>query len=304
MKKISYLLVLLLLAGVNSFAQKKSVTVYSEHESIEVTRELWKAFVAVDADKYRSFFADSAYLMNHGQRSKITANANIGTWLPGWVANYDNLKVVDDKPASPDALVYKEGQTWTQDWLRMHGIHKETGIRLDVPFHNLYGFNEDGKISVMISYFNNNIFEEISASQKTKENGKVFIHHPYIATVRMAVNAFMARDMEKLRSFYSEKAVYGSTMMEWGKQISIDDHIANLGETFGELKFKIEQVGYPDCLYYEKNDMYVVYSWWKMTVKTEGKPLVFGFMMSHDFDKEGKITRLILYVSSNHLEKL
>ena len=32
------------------------------------------------------------------------------------------------KPAFPDAMEYKEGGTWVQDWLLMTGVHKETGI--------------------------------------------------------------------------------------------------------------------------------------------------------------------------------
>jgi len=88
MKKITLLLTLLLLAGTYAYGQKKSGTVYSEHDAIETTRELWKAFVAGDADKYRGFFADSAYLSNHGQRSDKVPNAKIATWLPKWVADY------------------------------------------------------------------------------------------------------------------------------------------------------------------------------------------------------------------------
>ena len=304
MKKITSFLILLLVAGVYSYGQKKSGTVYSEHEAIETTRALWKAFVAGDADTYRSFFADSAYLMNHGQRSDKVANPEIGKWIPDWVGNYENLKVMDDKPATPDALVYKEGQTWTQDWLRMWGIHKETGIVVDLPLHNLYAFDDKGKVTVMITYFNNNIFEEITASKGKKENGKVYINHPYIASVRKLVNAFVAQDWEKMRTFYSEKAVYASTTMEYGKTISMEDHIAYLKKTYTDLKYRVERVGYPDCIYYEKNDLYAVYSWWKMTVKKEDKPVVISFMVTHNFDKEGKISAELMYISSNNLDKL
>ena len=70
----------------------------------------------------------------------------------------------------------------------------------------------------------------------------------------------------------------------------------------GNLKFKVEQIGYPDCVYYAKNDGYVVYSWWKMTVKKGDEKAEFGYMLSHDYDDEGKIVNEHVYVSSNQLD--
>ena len=191
MKKISVLLIMLLIVGANSFSQKKSGTVYSEHETIEKTRGVWKAYVNGDEAKYRSFFADTAYLTRNDNPTRAMANADIGKGIGNMGKNYDNFMVEDQKPAYPDAIEYKEGGTWVQDWLIMTGIHKATGIVLDLPVHNLYRFNKAGKITTMVSYFNDDVFEEIGNSLRTVENGTVYINHPYIVTVRKVMNALL-----------------------------------------------------------------------------------------------------------------
>ena len=304
MKKNTAFLILLLFVGVNSFSQKKNGTVFSEHETIDITREVWKAAVAGDEAKYRSYFADSAYIIRNESDSPKRANAEIGKGLATWSSKYENLKIGDQKPAYPDAIEYKEGGTWVQDWLLMTGIHKETGIVVDLPVHNLYSFNEEGKIRMMSSYFNNDVFEEIANSQTKKLNGKVYINHPYIVHVRKAMNAFVAKDMESLKSFYSPKASFTASWMNLGESQNLEEYIDNVSETFGSdnVKFKVEQVGYPDCVYYEKNNVYVVYSWWNMFIKKDDKKFEIPYMISHDFDEDGKIIREHLYMSSNHWE--
>lgn len=306
MKKITALFLLLLFAGVHSFSQKKSGVIYSEHESILKTQELWKAAIHGDETAYRSFFADSAYIIRNSDNPPKRANDQIGKGLSDWSKSYENFKIQDQKPAFPDALEYKEGGTWVQDWLLMTGVHKETGIALELPIHNLYAFNEDGKITMMASYFNNDVFEDIGNSSKTIANGTVYINHPYIVTVRKVINAFVAKDFDKWASFYSPKARFSSASMKLGESHSLEEHKQGLIEMYAsdDLKYKVEQIGYPDCVYYEKNDLYVVYSWWNMILKKDGKIHEIPFMVSHDFDDEGKIISAISYASSNHFEGL
>ncbi|MDX2431252.1 MAG: nuclear transport factor 2 family protein [Bacteroides sp.] len=306
MRKITALLILLLFVGVNSFSQKKSGTIFSEHETIDLTRELWQAAVSGDEEKYRSLFADSAYILDNGKTEPITPNAKIGKGLAEWVGTFDNLKISDQKPAFPDAMEYKEEGIWVSDWLLMTGIHKETGIRLNVPIHNMYSFNEEGKIAAMITYFDGSVFEEISDSKTTKGNGKVYINHPYISTVRKAMNAFVAKDVDTWTGFYSPKARFSNLSMKLNESMSLEEYKAMMSNMFfkEDLKFKVEQVGYPDCIYYEKNDMYVVYSWWNMVYKKDGQVNEYPFMLYHTLNDEGLIVSEIIYVSSNHLEKL
>lgn len=306
MKKISTLLILLLFVGASSFSQKKTGSIYSEHETIELTRELWQALVNGDEEKYRSFFADSAYIFDNGITKPVTPNAKIGKGLADWVGTYDNLKIGDQEPAVPDALEYKEEGIWVSDWLLMTGIHKESGINLKVPIHNMYNFNEEGKITVMIHYFDGSVFEEITAGTTTKGNGKVYINHPYIATARKAMNAFVARDVDTWTSFYSPKARFTNLSLQVNQTMSLEEYKAVMSNMFfrEDLKFKVDPVGYPDCIYYAKSDNYVVYSWWKMMFKKDGEIYEYPFMVSHNFNDEGIIVFEYIYMSTNHLDKL
>jgi len=305
MKKISIALIVLLVAGVNAFSQKKAGTVFSEHEAIDKTEDLWKAFVHADVQKYRSFFADSVTFIRNGTVQPREANAHVGEGLDYWKENYTDFSVTRMEPAYPDAIEYKEGGLWVQDWLLVSGIHKGTGIVLEMPLHNLYSFDKEGKITLMVQYYDNDTFEEIRNSQTTRENGKVYINHPYILTVRKSLNAFAAKDMEEWASYFSPKARFSALFNDPNQSIGLEEYWkAVTGKFFQEgLKFKMEQLGYPDCIYYEQSNQYAVYSWWTVKVNKNGKKTEFQVMISHDFDKEGKIVRQTDYVSSNHLDK-
>jgi hypothetical protein len=305
MNRITTVLAILLIAGVSSFSQKKSGTIFSEHEDITKTRALWEALVSGDETTYRSFFADSAYFIQNGNNPPVSPNAEIGKGLKSFVEAYENLKVEDQSPAFPDALEYKEGGIWVQDWLIMTGTHKETGINLDLPIHNMYLFNKEGKITVMVMYFNDDIFEEITNSTRIRENGKVYINHPYIIAVRKSANAAIAGDVETWKSFFSPKARFSDSSMKLGESHSLEEQAAGISSWASTgMKVKLEQVGYPDCIYYDKGDSYVVYSWWNMTIKMDEKTWEVPYMMSSDFDKDGKIIHEHIYTSSNHTEGL
>ena len=158
----------------------------------------------------------------------------------------------------------------------------------------------------MISYFNNDVFQEIGRSRTTSEKGTVYINHPHIVSVRKLINAFAAGDFDTWASFYSPEARFSTASMELNESISLEEYEQVLRDTYfkDDLKFKVEQVGYPDCIYYAQNDMYVVYSWWKMIVMKDGKKSEIPFMLSHDFNDDEKIDFARVYVSSNHMEKL
>lgn len=303
MRKSFYLLLVILFVSGNAFSQKKNGTVYAEHEAIDKTRELWKAFAEADQDKYLSFFADSLYAMNNGQRGEKEAAKDVASGINWWKENFENLKIQDHTPAYPDAVEYKGGGLWVQDWLLVTARHKKTGINLEVPLHNLYSFNDEGKIIIMDSYFNNDVFEEIRNAQTKKENGKVYINHPHIAKVRKMANAHLDKDVETWASYFSEDATFMASWAKFGTSKSLKEIKEMKAKSMKEDKrenYKLEEVGYPDCIYYEKNDGYVVYSWWKVSYAMDGKKVEYPLMLSHTFNKDGKIVSEFAYASSNH----
>lgn len=174
-----------------------------------------------------------------------------------------------------------------------------------MPIHNLYSFNKENKIFIHSQYFDDTIFKEIGNSLKTKENGKFYINHPYIVTVRKVVNAYCAEDIETMFSFYATNATFGSSSMKTNQLIGVEEKKKDDKETFATYdNMQLDQVGYPDCIYYEEGDAYVVYSWWSLSCTTkDGKKMSNSpVMLSHTFDKEGKISNEIVYLNSNHFE--
>jgi len=285
-----------------SNAQKKNGTVYSEHETIEKTKELWSAFVNGDSEAMLSLLADSVHLVLNGTYSKRPKEYFKGPLK--WWSGVDNLKAVDDSPAYPDAIEYKGGEIWVQDWLRLTGTHSKSGININVQVHNMYRFNEDGLINTFSQYFDDSFFDEINNSFKTTENGKVYINHPYIVQVRKMINAYCAMDLDALKEFLAPNARFSTSMMQLGESIGLDELMKVHEATFAQTEsIKMEQVGYPDCIYYAEGDQYTVYSWWlETTIAKDGTKKQYPSMYVHIFDKDGKIVYGRYYVSSNHLE--
>lgn len=300
MKRIAILLVLVLTV-INIHAQEKSGVVYSDHKMIKKTKDMWSALVKADKEMYVSYYADTVFDYTNGVLTKRVKKDLAGD--TGWTTEFENLQVRDDSPAYPDAIEYKDGAVWVQDWLRVTGTHKKTGINLDLPVHNLYAFNKDGKIFTIHTYFNDAVFEEINNSLATKENGTVYINHPNILTVRKLINAFTAKDFETFKGFYSEKARFANSTMEWGESMNYDEYMEGIKAMFSEIdNIRFDQKGYPDCIYYAKNDVFVVYSWWEYfyTEKESGKKRNIPILLSHYFNKEGQVVSETLYFSSNH----
>ena len=140
MKKGLLLTVVVLFYVLGTYAQKGNGKVFIEHPDIDKTTKLWQSIVDGDKETYASLFSDSAIFIYNGSRNFETLENHLDGF--GWLSEeFEDLKVVNDAPAFPDAIEYKEGGTWVQDWKRMTGIHAKTGIRLNLPIHNLYSFN-------------------------------------------------------------------------------------------------------------------------------------------------------------------
>ena len=304
MKKFISAALILVLTGSVAFSQKKNGTIYSEHEAIDKTRALWQAFADGDREKYTTFFADSVYITNNGEEANMIAGKNAGGSIGWFSKEVENLEVSDHKPAYPDALDYKEAGVWVQDWLLITGRHTNTGVNLDLPIHNLYRFNDEGKIVFMASYFNYDVFDEINHSETTRENGEVYINHPYIVTVRKMLNSMMDGDLDTWKSFFTPDSRFGASWMDTGKTESFEEAAAKMEKRFAtdDFKFKFKQTGYPDCIYYGESNHFVVYSWWNVSIVDGDKKFEIPVMLSHDFNEEGKIFREMVYGSSNHLE--
>ena len=301
MKKV-LLLIIALFVGLLIYAQENNGTVYNKHPAIDKTKKFWAAFEKGDKAAFSAFLADSMVAFDNGNATPMKREYFLKN-MDWWLAEFSDLKIVDDTPAFPDAIDYKTGGLWVQDWLKITGVHKKSGINLDLNIHNLYQFNKADKIARIVSYYDITQLEAISSSLKTQENGTVYINHPYILTVRKGVNAYCAENLAAMIEIYSPNATFGNSTMNWGQSVDLAKRKKELEKEFAETdNIKMKQIGYPDCIYYEKGDNYVVYSWWIWTgiSKATGKKTEFPIMLSHTFDKDGKIVDEYAYYSSNH----
>jgi hypothetical protein len=299
MRKIVFLMILSL-SGLLVNAQKENGIVYSEHEAIAKTKAMLAAFVQGDKNAYCSFFADTVYVETNGQY-QLRLNKDMGMYIDWWKA-FDNLSIMDDKPAYPDAIDYKEGGVWVQDWLRWKGTNKETGVNLNLKTHSLYSFDKNGKINSIHHYFNNDVFDEIYKSTTTVENGVVYRYHPYITIVRKVANAYCAEKPDKMFEYYAKDAIFSNLILTDNKTLGIEEQKKGLNNIFEyQNDIRLTETGHPVCVLYDK-ETFVVYSWWLLSfttntgVKKSGIPI----MMTDIFNKEGKIQSEALYYSSNH----
>ena len=231
MKNFKFLALLFILATISVNAQKsKAGTVFSEHPAIDAVEAMQKAFVAGDSAKVATYLADNFRAFNGSStnpNAKGNPKKNFVRSVMGWKNNIDYFDIVREDGASPDAIEYKDGQIWVQTWEIVKGVHNETGVKFNMPFHRLFLMNDDNKIQVMHNYFDESIFAEVSKSYDARTNGEVYDNHKNINTVRRMYAAFENQDLDKAFSFFDEKARIRNVNMAAGETLSIEEDRAN-----------------------------------------------------------------------------
>jgi hypothetical protein len=143
------------------------------------------------------------------------------------------------------------------------------------------------KIILLIGTF---VFVISSYSQDTKENGTIYINHPYIKVVNNAMKAYLAKDDAANLNIYADTAKYWSSGMP--KAIDIKEAIKMWDSDFDYYdSVKLTTVGYPDYLHYIDGDAKIVQSWWQwsgISKKTKEKIKV-DFVQFDTFNKDGRI---------------
>ncbi|QBA65333.1 nuclear transport factor 2 family protein [Muriicola soli] len=306
MKKV--MLLALALGLMTAYGQKeKNGTIYKEHEAITKVNAMQAAWVAGDSAKVASYLHDDFKSYNGSGTNKDAkggSKANFAGGAKWWNKNVAYLSLSPSGGAYPDALEYKDGQMWVQTWDQLKGVHNETGVKIDVPVHRMYRF-KDGLIDMAISYHNEAVYREIGESFEDRKNGTVYNHHDNINSVRRMMHAFEHGDMEKGYSFFSEKARFTNLETPRGESLTMEESKANLKEMMSKFDItSIDVVGYPDYVEYDLRDGRTVYSWWdiRLTRKSDDKKIVMPVMYSHDFNKDGEITRSMAYMSSKWLD--
>lgn len=293
------------------FSQKKTNgTIYVDHPAITIVENFHKAFVNGDVNKVSSFISNDFKTYDASDNSAAKDKEGLLKEVANWRDNYEYTNLTRSKGAYPDALEYKEdlqkGEIWVQTWENLKGIHKQTGVKIDVPIHRAYVLNKDLKIKTQFVYLNNRPFDEIFYSKSERKNGELFINHENINTVRKMIAAYEHQDFDKYSAFYDEN-VRASDInnIDYSKNLTLAEIIAKDKKFHEDFEIiRIDQVGYPDYLHYELMDARAVYSWWNFILirKSDQKRIELPMMITNDFNAKGKIIAEALYYSQKTLE--
>ena len=307
MKKVTLSTLMLIVAF--GFAQKKkNGNVFLEHPALETVDQMQQAWMAGDDQKVATYLSDDFKSYYGSNVNKDRKGQDRQGFLKQVKSITDNLSYISLKPtegAYPDAIEYKNSETWVQTWDHMKAIHNKTGVKLDMPFHRLYKFNEDGKISALINYYENRMFWEIGRSYSDRQNGTIYNHHDNINSVRRMMGAFENADFETAYSYFDEDCQFNTLELPDGETMTLSEVKERNAKMWEAYEFNsIDVVGYPDYLEYDLRDGRVVQSWWKfrMTRKSDGKKFIIPAMYTHDFNEEGKIIGSSAYVSTKVLD--
>lgn len=313
MKK-SIAIVLLLSVCVTFAQKKKNGTIYIDHPAIAAVEAMTKAFVAGDADKVATYLADDFKSFNGTSTNKDDKGQDKAAFIASvkeWKEDIDYLSITRSPGAYPDALEYTEDaankdQVWVQTWEEIKGVHKKTGVKIDMPSHRLITLNKNNKIIRIINYSTSRIGDEIGQSFADRENGTIYNHHENINTIRKMIHAFENKDYEKAYSYYDEKANFSDiNSLDPNKNFTLTEQKANDKKILEAFEIvSIDQVGYPDYLHYQLDDARVVLSWWNFKVirKADKKEIVFPMFFIDNFNDKGKIVSEIAYYSEKLLE--
>ncbi len=297
---------------ITTFAQKKNGTIYIEHPAINTVEDMTKAFVAGDSEKVASYLADDFRAYNGtstNPNDKGQDKAAFSKTAKNWFDTLDYFSIARSPGAYPDALEYKDDNQkdviWVQTWEDLKGVHKKTGVKVNMPIHRLFIVNKNNKIQTIITYNNADIPSEIGQSYSDRTNGTIYNHHENINTVRKVMYAFEHKDLDKAYSFYDENAQFLDSSSPTFEGISLAEQKEMDKKIFEKYDITgIDMVGYPDYLHYELGDARVVQSWWNINLvrKADKKAIVLPIHQIQDFNKEGKIISETAYYNAKLLD--
>lgn len=312
MKKTVMIVVLLLLVSISYSQKKTNGTVYIDHPAIKVVEDMTKAFVAGDSVKVANYLAADfkAYNgVNTNTNDKGKDKASYLRNVKGWKDQLDYYSITRSKGAYPDAIEYSDKDqkdiVWVQTWEDLKGVHKKTGVKVDMPMHRLFVVNKDNKIKTLIEYSNTSVGDEINQSFDVRENGTIYNHHDYINIVRNMVAAFENKDYVKSYSYYDDKAKFRDINLPRETTFTLTEQKANDLQMLKEYDINsIDVVGYPDYLHYDLENAKVVLSWWNfnLTRKKDKKVIVLPVLFMDNFNDAGKIIFETAYYSAKILE--
>jgi hypothetical protein len=205
--------------------------------------------------------------------------------------------------ATPDIIKYENDKkgAWTMDWMVFSAVNKKSGVAIKANLHSNNYVTDEGKITVSISYFDReSAGAQIQNSFGIHRNGRVYDEHPFIDTLNKMVAHFEAGEISELASYFSKDADFYRLGVD-GK-LNLEERTATWHEAVAASSTRdLEQSGYPDAIYYSRDEgQWVVLSWWWVnnTNAETGEKTREYLHMSHNFNSEGKVSREIIYMAN------
>ena len=300
MKKFYF--ILLFAGSLSVVAQKNSNgKIYDQHPGIDLVEKFNKAFIAADEAQLNSLMIDDFKAYNGEGMNKDRNSAtkqdmiNQAKYWNGSLMNYS----IDKRGGSyPDALEYKRSGTWVYTYDVFHGIDKNNGFKIEMPYDRSFILNKTGdKIAAMIINYNTRIMDKYNLSFETIRNGTIYKDHENIRTLRKVISYFEMGDHDKAYSFYTKGARFSDINAPIGSSNSIAENREGFEQTLTKYDLiSIDEYGYPDLLDYEGSGSETI-SWWTFRFKSKktGELIKVFCHFTHSFNAEGQITRQVAY---------
>jgi len=299
MKKLVILFALIPVLG---WSQVKSGTSYSEHPAYDVITETYRIFESGTEAELRALFAEDAKIWGPGDKEADTVDEEVKNML-WWQENFSDIKFTVMKGATPDIIKYKDDKkgVWTMDWMVFSAVNKTSGLPVKVNIHSNNYVTNEGKITMAVKYFDSeSAGEQVQASLGMHRNGRVYDEHPIINKLNEMVAHFEAGEISELATYFADDVAFYRLGVKG--YLNLEERTATWNEEVKRSSVrKLEQSGYPDAIYYSKDEgQWVVLSWWWVnnTDAETGEETREYLHMSHNFNNDGKVTREVLYMAN------
>ena len=298
MKKLVLALALIPLLG---WSQVKSGVTYSEHPAYDVITKSYQIWESGTEAELRALYAEEAKIWGPGVEEAGTVDQEVKNML-WWHENFRDIKFTVMEGASPDIIKYKDDKegVWTMDWMVFSAVNKTSGLPVKVNLHSNNYVTNEGEIKMSVNHYDKeSAGTQIQASQGMHRNGRVYDEHPIIDTLNKMVAHFEAGEISELASYFSDDADFYRLGVD-GK-LNLEERTASWHQAVeANSERKFEQSGYPDAIYYSRDEgQWVVLSWWWVnnTNAETGEETRKYLHMSHNFNSEGKVTREVIYMA-------
>ncbi|SIR24917.1 hypothetical protein [Maribacter ulvicola] len=143
-----------------SFSNRSNGTIYNHHDNINTVRKAVYAFENKELSKAMSFYVDDAVFYNIND--DLNEPNTLALEKKSRQEFLDNFNITSiEMIGYPDYLEYEMGNGRSVlSWWNFHLIRKSDKKEIVIPMHINDDFNEEGKISSEIIYFNRTLLEK------------------------------------------------------------------------------------------------------------------------------------------------